>query len=118
MTLHPISIHTFSYKTDPIPGNCATIFDARVIDNPHKIESLAPKTGLNPEVAEWLLARPSFLQAYKDIRREVDKVQSSDTISIAIGCYGGRHRSVALAEYLAKQLRGDGYSVNVQYNHV
>ena len=94
---------------------------ARCLPNPHFVESLQPLTGQAPEVVEYVLG---FAQA----RGFVDQILAFLTpmlpiyvqeckayLTIAIGCTGGRHRSVVLVEALARRLRDAGHEVSVRH---
>jgi len=86
------------------------VFDVRFLPNPHYVPHLQPLTGLNPDVASYVMKWPEtkvfyeklidFLKFLLPQYREEGKTQ----LVIAIGCTGGQHRSVTLAEDLAKQL--------------
>jgi RNase adapter protein RapZ len=97
------------------------VFDARCLPNPHFVETLQPLTGKAPQVVDYVLG---FAQA----RGFADQILSFLTsmlplyvqegkayLTIAIGCTGGRHRSVVLVEELARRLRDAGHEVSVRH---
>ena len=94
----------FKYGT-PIEVN--TVWDVRFLPNPYWVEDLRPKTGKVKEVAEYVLQSAegqSFLFHLEPLLKflvEQNIAAGKNTIRIAIGCTGGRHRSVAVAEEIA-----------------
>ena len=103
---------SFSYK-DGIPLDADWVLDARMLANPHYDPQLRPFTGCDAPVIEYL-GRDSAVQGWlADVRSllgtwlpEIVRENRSH-VTVAIGCTGGRHRSVYLAEALAKSFRGD-----------
>ena len=103
---------SFSYK-DGIPLDADWVLDARMLANPHYDPQLRPFTGCDAPVIEYL-GRDSAVQRWlADVRAllgnwlpEIVRENRSH-VTVAIGCTGGRHRSVYLAEELAKSFRGD-----------
>ena len=100
-----IHIVSFGHKYgDPPRANL--VFDVRFITNPHYVESLRPKTGLDPEVQEFLILEDTavaFLNTLKDLLRRalpgyLQHGNDHDTVTIAFGCTGGKHRSVYCAD--------------------
>lgn len=89
------------------------VFDARMLPNPHYEAALRPLTGLDAPVAEWLAAQPEVQRMERHIRRflrtwlpALERSQRS-YVTVAIGCTGGQHRSVWLAEQLAHAFGSD-----------
>ncbi|MBW2473216.1 MAG: RNase adapter RapZ, partial [Deltaproteobacteria bacterium] len=120
MQLH---VQSFGFRNG-LPLGADLVFDVRFLDNPHFVEELRPKTGLDPEVSSFVLNQTdyqSFLVKLKDllfflIPRYRDEGKTS--LTIGIGCTGGRHRSVAIAEDLAPYLMGTGCVVQVNHRDV
>ena len=102
---------SFGYK-DGVPLDADLVFDVRCLPNPHYDPKLRPLTGRDPPVVEFLRADPDVRKMLEDIRRFVDdgcRASSATAAAIspsAIGCTGGRHRSVYFAEALAAHFRG------------
>ncbi|HYY60101.1 MAG TPA: RNase adapter RapZ, partial [Burkholderiales bacterium] len=103
---------SFSYK-DGIPLDADWVLDARMLANPHYDPQLRPFTGGDAPVIEYL-GRDSAVQRWlADVRELLGKWlpeivrENRSHVTVAIGCTGGRHRSVYLAEELAKSFRGD-----------
>ncbi|HYL81238.1 MAG TPA: RNase adapter RapZ [Candidatus Acidoferrum sp.] len=115
-----LSLVSFGYKHG-LPVDADLVFDARCLPNPHFVESLQPLTGQAPAVVEYVLgfARArgfadqilSFLTSMLPLYVQEGKAY----LTIAIGCTGGRHRSVVLVEELARRLRDAGHEVSVRH---
>lgn len=113
-----VTIISFGFKYS-IPYNLDLLFDARFLPNPHFIEALRPQTGLDPQVVEYLQQQPEygeFLQKTSDYLAYVlpkYEREMKSYLTVGIGCTGGRHRSVAIAESLHRDLEKRGYLVEV-----
>lgn len=111
-----LSIVSFGYKYG-IPLDADIVMDVRFLPNPNYVPHLRKLTGLTKGVQKFLMAQPAtkrFLQGYvKLISTLLPHYvrEGKSYLTIAIGCTGGRHRSVALTHYLANQLRGSGHPV-------
>ena len=118
-----VTVKSFGYKYGPAP-DADLLFDVRFLPNPHFEAPLRPKTGLDDEVAEYVLDR----QETRELLEHVDALltfllpryvrEARAYLTIGIGCTGGRHRSVALAEAVARRLREQGYDVIVRHRDV
>jgi UPF0042 nucleotide-binding protein len=115
-----ISIVTFGYKYPP-PYNLDLMFDVRFLPNPHFIEELRPKTGLDREIVAYLEAQPEYreflarlLEFILYLVPQYEKEMKS-YLTIGVGCTGGRHRSVAIGEHLRSALTEAGYVVEVTH---
>jgi len=106
-----VNILSFGYKYG-IPADADLVMDCRFIPNPHWKPELRPKTGLDPEVREEVLNAPAvseFLDRYILLFESISKGylrEGKKYLTLAIGCTGGKHRSVAIAEELARRLDG------------
>ena len=107
-----ILFESFSYK-DGVPQDADWVFDSRMLANPHYDPQLRPYTGCDAPVIEYL-SRESAVQRWLDdvralLRRWLPEIvrENRTHVTVAIGCTGGRHRSVYLAEELAKAFRED-----------
>ena len=103
---------SFSYRHG-IPLDADWVLDCRMLPNPHYDPQLRPFTGCDAPVADYLKADPQVARWLDDVRGllkhwlpEIVRENRSH-VTVAIGCTGGRHRSVYLAEELAKAFRGD-----------
>ncbi|MFZ9879286.1 MAG: RNase adapter RapZ [Candidatus Nanopelagicaceae bacterium] len=106
-----VNILSFGYKFG-IPADADLVMDCRFIPNPHWQPELRPKTGLDKEVSEAVLnanSVPEFLERYVALFESIARGylhEGKKFLTLAIGCTGGKHRSVAVAEELAKRLNG------------
>ncbi len=104
---------SFGFKYG-VPVDSDLVFDLRYLQNPHFVPQLRPKTGLDKEVADFVLAAPEASELLEDVGKLMLKLlpryerEGKSYLTIALGCTGGKHRSVALAEALAEVLRGSG----------
>lgn len=108
----PLTLYfeSFAFKMG-VPQDAALVFDVRALPNPHYDLALRPKTGQDAEVIAFLEAQPEVGDMLNDIRAFVEKWLPSfkddnrSYLTVAIGCTGGRHRSVYMAERLARHFR-------------
>lgn len=111
----------FSRGTPPLAD---LVFDMRFLDNPHWDDKLRPQTGQDPAVAKHIRKDPAFAEAYQKIRDLIllllprYRAQGKPYVNIAFGCTGGRHRSVFVAEELAKALTKEGYSPRLVHRNL
>ena len=104
-----VSIISFGYSNG-IPRDVDLVFDCRFLPNPHWIEELRPLSGLDPSVSEYVLEKEDAQHFLKDVVGMLEwqipafESEGKSYLSIAIGCTGGRHRSVAIAEELKRRL--------------
>ncbi|HLR70969.1 MAG TPA: RNase adapter RapZ [Pseudogracilibacillus sp.] len=117
-----VNMLSFGFKYG-IPIDADLVFDVRFLPNPHYVAHLQPLTGLNPDVATYVF-KWSDTQKFND--KVLDllefmlpqyKKEGKSQLVVAIGCTGGQHRSVALAEYFAKQL-SSGYITHVSHRDI
>jgi RNase adapter protein RapZ len=107
-----ILFESFSYK-DGVPQDADWVFDSRMLANPHYDPQLRPYTGCDAPVIEYLARETAVQRWLADVRdllrRWLPEIvrENRSHVTVAIGCTGGRHRSVYLAEELAKGLRAD-----------
>lgn len=103
-------VMSFGFKYG-VPVDADLSLDVRFIDNPFFVEALRPLSGLDLPVAEFVLDRPdtqSFLEralALLEFLLPRYEAEGKSYLTMAIGCTGGRHRSVAIAERIAEELR-------------
>ena len=110
----PVNVMSFGYKYG-LPLEADLVFDVRFLPNPHYVEELRPLTGLDSRVAAYALDNDDarlFLDKLTDlvswlIPRYQEEGKSS--LTVAIGCTGGRHRSVAVANTLTDRLMQQGF---------
>jgi UPF0042 nucleotide-binding protein len=118
-----VNVQSFGYRFG-IPRSAELLFDVRFLPNPYFEESLRAHTGLEEEVARHALdnERGAALMEHLDsllrFLLPLDDAEGKAYLTIGIGCTGGRHRSVAVANALAAQLRSAGREVNVEHRDV
>jgi len=114
------AITSFGYKQG-IPIDVDLVLDVRFLPNPHWIEELRPLTGLDEPVRRYVLDQPTtgeFLTRLEHLLEMLLPAYASEGksyLSIAIGCTGGQHRSVAITEELAAWMRRHGYTPRVTH---
>lgn len=120
VTLFHVEVVSFGFKYGA-PIDADVMIDVRFLPNPHYIEYLRPQTGLDAPVYDYVMKQPEtqiFYQKFMDLINYClpgYKKEGKSSVTIAIGCTGGKHRSVALAERIGKQLANDDYVVNVTH---
>lgn len=113
---------SFSYK-DGVPLDADLVFDVRCLPNPHYDPRLRPLTGLDPEVVAFLERESMAATMLADIRRFVESwlpayaQETRSSLTVAIGCTGGRHRSVYFVERLGSHFR-NRTPVLVRHRHL
>lgn len=113
-----ITILSFGFKFN-LPYNMDLLFDVRFLPNPHFVPELRPKTGLDPEIWAYLESQPEYKAFYSRLFDFVTYLipqyqkEMKSYLTIAIGCTGGKHRSVAIAQRLGNELEKLGHNVEV-----
>ena len=113
-----VSVISFGYKYG-LPVDADLVADCRFLPNPRWIEALAPLTGQDERVREYVLSQlgaADFLDAYLAALRVVlagYEREGKQYVTLAIGCTGGKHRSVAMAEQIAERLEETGLNIQV-----
>ncbi|WP_138418364.1 RNase adapter RapZ [Aquibacillus sediminis] len=113
---------SFGFKYG-LPIDADLVFDVRFLPNPHYIDHMRPLTGLNSDVSSYVFKWTDtqiFLQKVTDLLEFMlpqYKKEGKSQLVIAIGCTGGQHRSVAIAEYLAKQFASN-YITHVSHRDI
>jgi UPF0042 nucleotide-binding protein len=104
---------SFGFKYG-LPLDADLVVDARFLPNPHWIPELRPMTGQDPSVRDYVLGQDdasAFLDRYTDVLRLLIpgyRREGKRYLTLAVGCTGGKHRSVAIAEEFARRLRAEG----------
>lgn len=118
-----VSIQSFSYKRG-LPRSVDMVFDCRFLRNPHWDENLRDATGKDVRVADYV-AEDARYAAFADQVLELSKLllpafreEGKSNISIAFGCTGGQHRSVAMAEAHALRLAQLGWQVSIRHREL
>lgn len=115
-----LSLISFGFARG-VPRNADLVFDMRFLRNPHWQKELRDLTGLEPAVAEHIAADPGYEEAVGRIEELLltllprYRAEGKSYVSVAFGCTGGRHRSVHVAERVAKRLREAGFSPSLDH---
>ena len=118
-----VLIESFGYKHG-IPADADFVFDMRCLPNPYWTVELRGLTGQDREVTDFLDAQPLFVEMFADIleflKRWIPRYASAQRgyLTVAIGCTGGQHRSVYMAEKLAAALRNTHDTVLTRHNEL
>jgi UPF0042 nucleotide-binding protein len=118
-----LSMLSFGYKYG-LPVDADVVIDCRLLPNPHWVPELKPLTGEDEPVREYVFSQPGtteFLDAATELLRRYEAgyvAEGKHYATIAIGCTGGRHRSVAIAAELARRMRADGIEVGLSHRDV
>lgn len=119
----PINVVSFGFKHGA-PSDADMVFDVRFITNPFYIEDLRAKTGMDQEVVDYIL---QFEHTSKFVEKLYDMVdflipeyitEGKGQLTVGIGCTGGQHRSVAIAEMLKNHLEMEGRKVSIEHRHL
>ena len=118
-----VNLVSFAFRHG-LPRGADLVFDVRFLRNPHFHPTLRPKTGLDPEVAAYALEEERGMGLLARLRELLQFLvplyegEGKAYLTVAVGCTGGRHRSVAVVEALAPDLRRGGREVNVSHRDV
>ncbi len=122
LTMH-VNVVSFGFKHG-LPADVDLVFDLRFLPNPHWVEELRPFTGLDAPVRDYVLNQPAakeFLAKLDDMLMMLLPAyvaEGKSYLSIAVGCTGGQHRSVATAVELGRLLTEHGYPANVRHRDI
>lgn len=115
-----LTVMSFAFSRG-VPREADLMFDMRFLRNPHWDPALRPLTGQDPAVAAYIAADPAYAEASARISGLITlllpryEAEGKNYITVAVGCTGGKHRSVHFAESLASQLREAGFSPTVRH---
>lgn len=118
-----VNVMSFGFARG-LPRNADLVFDMRFLKNPHWVEALRPGTGLDQAVADHIRTDPAYDEALAKIESLLEtlipryQAEGKSYVTIAIGCTGGRHRSVHVAERIGAFLRGLGHNPNVIHRNL
>lgn len=118
-----VNIIPFGFKYG-LPPDADLVFDVRCFPNPFYIPSLKEKTGNDKEVQEFVMRSPQTQKFYRQMHEMIYDLlplyydEGKSTVTIAIGCTGGKHRSVTLANLLGEDLKKDGYDITMIYRDI
>jgi UPF0042 nucleotide-binding protein len=115
-----VAVESFGFKHG-LPLDADIVMDIRFLPNPHWEEDLRPLTGHDPKVRDYVLetaAGSSFVDRFDELLAMLVpqyQAEGRSYLTVAVGCTGGRHRSVAVAEELAARLRQRGVAVRATH---
>lgn len=115
-----INVMSFGFKNG-VPADVDFVADVRFLNNPHWVTELRPLTGLDPAVREFVMASDGareFLESYArvlDLALSRYAAHDKHSVTIGIGCTGGKHRSVTVAEELSRLLEAPGRAVRLTH---
>ena len=118
-----VSVQSFSYKRG-LPRGVDLVFDCRFLANPHWVPALRPLDGRAPEVVAHVESDLRFAEFFERMHGLVEMLlpaqidEGKSHVAIAFGCTGGQHRSVAVAEKLAKVLAEAGWAVSKRHREL
>jgi RNase adapter protein RapZ len=118
-----ILVLSFGFKHG-VPLDVDNVLDVRFLPNPHWVEAMRPLTGLDEPVRRYVLGQPEAKEFLERVEHLLNFLvpayvnEGKSYLTIAIGCTGGRHRSVVLAEEIANSLRELGYNPSVSHRDV
>jgi len=118
-----VSVVSFGYRYG-LPVEADLAFDVRFLPNPHYVAAMRNLNGTDPQVAEYVFSGPKpaeyweQLTALLDLTLPLHAKEGKAFLCIALGCTGGRHRSVAIACRLAEWLRAKGYRARLEHRDI
>ena len=119
-TAMKVTVVSFGFKYG-IPVDADLVADMRFLPNPHWVPELRPQNGRDPDVSAYVLSQPGaaeFLDQYLPVLETVAQGyirEGKRFMQVAVGCTGGKHRSVAMTEQVAGLLRAAGYDVRTAH---
>jgi UPF0042 nucleotide-binding protein len=118
-----ISLLSFAFPAG-LPRDADMVFDARFLRNPHYVSALKTRTGLDPEVGAYVEADPDYPAFFAKLMDLLGLLlprfvqEGKKYVTIAVGCTGGRHRSVHIVERLASRLTETGWRVTTTHREL
>lgn len=118
-----VRLVSFGFKHG-LPKDADMVLDVRFLPNPHYVEGLRPKSGNDPEVREWVLRWPVARETLARFESLIDfllpqyQQEGKPSLTVAVGCTGGQHRSVVFANALAQYLQSRGQPVKVEHREL
>ena len=119
--LFPILSLSYLFAMESVPLDSDNVMDVRFLPNPHWEADLRPLTGHDPKVRDYVIetaAGSEFVDRFDDLLAALLPQYESEGrsyLTVAVGCTGGRHRSVAISEELARRLRERGAAVRATH---
>ena len=117
------TVMSFGYKHG-LPLDTDLVIDCRFLPNPHWVEDLRPMTGLDEPVRQYVMEQEVTEQFLDELTSLLELLlpayvtEGKTYLTVALGCTGGRHRSVVIAEEIAARLRAQGYEPKVSHRDI
>ena len=118
-----ILLQSFGFKRG-VPADADLVFDVRMLPNPHWVKELRLKNGLDTEVQTFLESQPLTAELYRDICHYLDnwlpryRDSNRSYMTVAMGCTGGQHRSVYLADRLFQHYREQFPNIHIRHREL
>jgi UPF0042 nucleotide-binding protein len=118
-----VTVMSFGYKHG-VPPDADMVIDCRFLPNPHWIDELRPLSGLDGPVRDYVMSQPQTAEFIDRLDALFELVlpafvrEGKSYLTVAFGCTGGRHRSVALAEAMAQRLAAHGHDPTVSHRDI
>ncbi len=115
-----VSVTSFGFRNG-VPREADLVFDVRFLDNPHWDPKLRPLSGLDAPVANKIRNDRAYTVFMKNVRRMLEPLlprydhEGKNYLTVAVGCTGGRHRSVFIADEIYRWLRKRGYNTTIRH---
>lgn len=122
-TAFTVQVMSFGFKYG-LPADADIVMDVRFLDNPYYLEALRPQTGLDAPVSDYVWDNEDAQTYYQQVQQSIEwllpryKAEGKSNVSIAFGCTGGQHRSVAFTHRLAEQLKQSNYEVHEYHRDI
>ncbi|MBW3641978.1 MAG: RNase adapter RapZ [Actinobacteria bacterium] len=117
------TVLSFGYKHG-LPLDADLVIDCRFLPNPHWVEHLRARTGDDPEVRDYVMSFPETTEFLRRLEHLLELVlpaylqEGKSYLTLALGCTGGRHRSVVIADEVAQRLRRRGFNASLVHRDV
>ncbi|MDF1793751.1 MAG: RNase adapter RapZ [Thalassobaculaceae bacterium] len=115
-----VTVVSFAFRSG-LPREADLVFDVRFLANPHYVPELRPRDGRDPDVGAFVATDPGFAPFFETLTRLIEPLlpryesEGKSYLTVAIGCTGGKHRSVHVAERLAEWLKSAGTPVTLRH---
>lgn len=110
-----VTVMSFAYSKG-MPEDADLVLDMRFLRNPHWQEGLRERDGRDPAVGAYIAGDAAYAEALERIEAQLlESLGTGPSFSVALGCTGGRHRSVHVAERIAARLRAAGFSPSLMH---
>jgi RNase adapter protein RapZ len=118
-----VSLVSFGFKHG-LPRDADMVLDVRFLPNPHWVEALRPRPGTDPKVKAYVTGQKAYAEFMRRLRLLFDAAmpgyiaEGKSYLTVAVGCTGGRHRSVVVSEELAEYFRKRGLPVTLDHRDI